>query len=465
MCDIDSRISRLEGKSTIREFIQDLRERGELSVVGRGVDPQYELAAVTKRFQKESEHALLFEKVHGTDLRVATNLYGSHARLCRLIRADGLFCRRWNELVQGPAPAAPAQRKIGKPADRESGRLSDLPMITYHGKDAGPYITSAIFLAKDPDTGVPNLSFHRSMYVSDSELRIRLGSSHDLAKYQARAEARGEPVEAAILIGTRPEIFLAACASPPIDVSELDVAAKIAGEPIGMYPCESIDLEVPEGTEVVVEGRILPNVRRPEGPFGEFLGFYVPVGDNHVFEVQAVNWRGDATYHALLCGSPEDLRPLEAVTAARIYAHVSNMIPGLIDVSCRPNVMITILRIKKQYKGHGKHALLAALGSHLDFNKVCIAVDEDVDIYDLDDVMWAYLARGRADKRAQVLEDIPGFYRDPHQDHWGRLIIDATMPWGREDEFQRKRVPGEEEINLADYIRSPEASPQRGRSE
>src|SRR5690606_25492309 len=148
--------------------------------------------------------------------------------------------------------------------------------------------------------GVPNLSFHRSMQVSDSELRIRLGSSHDLAKYQARAEARGEAVEAAMLIGTRPEIFLAACASPPMDVNELDIAAKIAGEPIDMYPCETIDLEVPTGTEVVVEGRILPNVRRPEGPFGEFLGFYVPVGDNHVFEVQTVNWRNGAAWHALL---------------------------------------------------------------------------------------------------------------------------------------------------------------------
>jgi 4-hydroxybenzoate decarboxylase len=464
VCDIDPPTP-AEGTSTIREFIEDLRDRGELAVVERSVDPRYELAAVTRRFQQTSEQALLFESVQRTDMRVATNLYGSHARLCRLIGSDGLFCRRWNELVHGPAPAGAALPPVETPSDRASGRLSDLPMITYHGKDAGPYITSAIFLAKDPDTGVPNLSFHRSMVVSDDELRIRLGSSHDLAKYQSRAEARGEPLEAAMLIGTRPEIFLAACASPPTDVSELDVAAKIAREPIGMYVCETIDLEVPVGTEVVVEGRILPNVRRPEGPFGEFLGFYVPVSDNHVFEVQAVNWRDDAVWHALVCGTPEDLRPLEALTAARIYAHVSNLIPGLIDVSCRPNVMITILKIKKQYKGHGKHALLAALGSHLDYNKVCIAVDEDVDIYDLDDVMWAYLARGRADKRAMVLEDIPGFYRDPHQDHWGRLIIDATMPWGREDEFQRKRVPGEESIDLADYVRSPDASPQAGTSE
>jgi 4-hydroxybenzoate decarboxylase len=431
-----------------------MRGRNEIAVVQRSVDPTYELAAVTKRSQKVSEQALLFERVKGTDMRVATNVYGSHARLCALVgAADGHFCRRWNELVQGKTPFEPAFETVDIPSDRQTGQLGDLPLVTYHGKDAGPYITAAIFLAKDPVSGVPNLSFHRSMYVSDNELRIRLGTTHDLTKYQAKAESRGEPLEAALLIGTRPEIFLAACASPPTEVSELEVAAKIAGHPIEMYPCNSIDLMVPSDIEIVVEGRILPNVRRPEGPFGEFMGFYVPVGDNHVFEVLEVNWRKDPVYHALLCGSPEDLRPLEAVTAARIYAHVSTVMRGLIDVSCRPNVMITILKIKKQYQGHGKHALLAALGSHLDYNKVCIVVDEDVDIYDLDDVMWAYLTRGRADRRAMILDDIPGFYRDPKQDHWGRLIIDATMPWGREEEFQRKKVPGEDAIDLADYIR------------
>jgi 4-hydroxybenzoate decarboxylase len=437
-----------------------LRQRGELAVVDREVDPRFELAAVTKCSQKSSESALLFEHVQGASMRVASNLYGSHSRLCDLIGAPrDQFCRHWNELVGGAGGTTSLVDTVPVPSDRSNGRLSDLPMVTYHGKDAGPYITSALFLARDPDSGVPNLSFHRSMIVSDDELRIRLGSSHDLAKYQARAEARDEPLEAALMIGTPPEIFLAACSSPPMDVSELDVAAKIAHRPIAMYPCNTIDLSVPADVEIVIEGRILPNERRPEGPFGEFLGFYVPVGDNHVFEVSEVNWRNDAIYHALLCGSPEDLRPLEAVTAARIYGHVSRLIPGLIDVSCRPNVMITIMKISKQYQGHGKHALLAALGSHLDYNKVCIVVDEDVDIYDLNDVMWAYLARGRADKRAMILEDIPGFYRDPHQDHWGRLIIDATRPFGREKEFERKKVPGEDEIDLADYLRRDQAAP------
>lgn len=437
----------------MRQFIDDLDARGELDHVDREVDPRFELAAVSVAAQRASERALRFDKVGGSSMPVVTNLYGSHDRLCRLIgSADNRFCERWLELTEAPDTVAVPTVMVEPDEPLVTLPLSALPQVTYHERDAGPYFTSAIYLANEPDTGVPNLSFHRSMFVNDHELRVRLGSAHDLARYQQKAESRDQALEAALLIGVQPEIFMSACASPPYDTSELAVAAKIRGGSIPTRKCATIDLQVPVETEIVVEGRFLPNVRRPEGPFGEFMGNYVGVEDNHVFEVTRVTARPDATFHALVCGSTEDLRPLEAATAARIYKHLRNVVPGVIDVSCRPNVMITIIKLKKQYEGHGKHALLAAMGSHLDYNKVCFVVDEDVDIYNLDDVMWAYMSRGRADTRAMVLNDIPGFYRDAHKDHWGRLAIDATMPWGREAEFARKAVPGEKEIRLSEYL-------------
>jgi 4-hydroxybenzoate decarboxylase len=440
----------------VRDFIQDLEANGELDIVERTVAPRFELASVIKAAQQASERAIFFGSVAGSTLPVAANLYGSHARLCRLIGADERgFCRRWIELTDGalrPDPDRRSTRSVGTDAGLVGCSLSELPAIHYHERDAGPYFTSAIYLAREPDSRVPNLSFHRSMLVDESELRVRLGSTHDLARYQAKAEARGEALEAALLIGTSPSIFLAACASLPYESSELDVAAAIAGGPIEMRPCEAIDLEVPADTQIVVEGRFLPNVRRPEGPFGEFMGAYVPVGDNHVFEVLRVTRKRDAIFHALVCGSTEDLRPLEAAMAARVYRHLTATVPGVLDVSCRPNAMITIVKIRKQYEGHGRHALLAALGSNMDYNKVCFVVDEDVDIQNLEDVMWAYMTRGRADTRAMILHDVPGFYRDPHKDHWGRLAIDATVPWGRREEFERKRIPGEQDVRLAEYL-------------
>jgi UbiD family decarboxylase len=438
-------------ESEMLEFVRDLERRGELAVVEREVDPQHELAAVVQASQKVDDRAILFKNVRGSAFPVVSNLYGSHRRLERLIGAgEEPFVSRWLELTDGQATSA-----LSSPGVHEEhimGRLSDLPMVTYHAKDAGPYFTSAIYLAKDPDSGTPNLSFHRSMIVSDDELRVRLGSTHDLANYQVRAEARGEALEAALILSATPSLFLGACASLPMEANELDLASRIAGRKLPMRSCRTIDLEVPQDADIVVEGRFLPNERREEGPFGEFMGTYVGVGLNHVFEVTAVTYRPGAIFHALVCGSPEDLRPLEATTAARIYRHLRSTVPGVLDVSCRPNVMITIIKLRKQYEGHGKHALLAAMGSCLDYNKVVFVVDEDVDIYNLEDVMWAFMTRGRADERTMVINGVPGFYRDEHKDHWGRLAIDATKPWGRETEFLRKHVPGTDAIDLTAYL-------------
>ncbi len=441
----------------MQTLLTQLQDRGQLVRVARPVDPCHQLAAVTRAVQRAGGEAVLFEQVAGSPLPVVSNLFGDHARLCAMIGTGGqTFCQRWNALTDAAATApADTVTRPATPAESAgfvSGTLSDLPAITWHGRDGGPYFTSAIYLANDPDTGVPNLSFHRSQQISDSELRVRLGSSHDLARYQSAAEARGEPLEAALILSAPPEIFLAACASLPIEASELAMAAQIRGEPLAMRRCVTLDLEVPASADIVVEGRFLPGIRRPEGPFGEFMGNYVEIGDNHVFEVTHVSYRPGAVLHGLLCGSPEDLRPLEAVTAARVYRAVSAAVRGVIDVCCRPNVMITIVKIRKAYEGHAQHVFLAALASHLDYNKVVIVVDEDVDIYDLDDVMWAYLTRGRADTRAMILPDIPGFYRDPKKDHWGRLCIDATMPWGREAEFARKSIPGQGSIDLRDWL-------------
>ena len=438
----------------MRDYVSRLSERGEMRIIEREVDPRFELAAVTQASQSESALPLLFRKVRGSGFPVVTNLYGSRERLCELIGAEDMnFCRRWSEVADGAAaPAGAGPRPDPASGDLHRGKLSDLPLITYFERDAGPYFTSAIYLAREPGSGTPNLSFHRSMYVSDDELRVRLGSSHDLAGYKARADARDEPLEAALLIGPPPEVFLAAAASLAYKEDELAAAARLSGGGIAMRPCETIDLEVPAATEIVVEGRFLPNELRPEGPFGEFMGYYVPVGDNAVFEVLDVSWREGAIFHSLLCGTAEDIRPLELAIAARIYRHLSARLPGIVDVACHAALLNTVIKVRQHYRGHGRHAVLAAFGAHMDYSKACIAVDEDVDIHDLEDVMWAYLTRGRADRRAFILDDVPGFYRDPSKDHFGRLAIDATKPWGREPEFERKRIPGAADLRLADYL-------------
>jgi len=438
----------------MRDYMEQLRASGQLLEVKRPVQAKHELAAVTQAAQRRYGKPILFHSITGTSLPVLTNIYGSRERLAEILGiAPDDFCRQWNQLASvAPGGDGALKRRVPMPRDLVDCRMSDLPLLTYAERDAAPYFTSAIFLGKEPETGVPNLSFHRSMYVSDEELRVRLAPRHHLALYHEKAEQMGRPLEAAMLIGPPPQVFLAAAAPVPYDVDELEVAAKLAGRPIEMRPCKHIDLEVPASTEIVIEGRFLPNVRRPEGPFGEFMGYYVPVGDNAVFEVLSVTRRPDAIFHSINCGSPEEVLTLELSVAANIYQRISAVLPGIIDVTCQPFVLHTVVKIRQQYEGHARQVLMAVFGAEPTWAKTCTVVDEDVNIYDMNDVMWAVLTRSRPDTDVLVLPEIPSFYRDPHHDHWGRLGIDATAPFARRHEFERKHVPGADTLNLTDYL-------------
>ena len=438
----------------MRDYIEKLSNRGELHVVEREVDPRFELAAVVGTSQRESDYPVLFRNVKGTRLQVISNIFGSHARLCEIIgTAKGNFCRHWQTLVNDESESGSNYASTGTAEeDRVEGNISDLPHITYFEHDAGPYITAGVFLAKEPDTGVPNLSFCRSMMVSDDELRVRLAPPHDITQYQKKAEARGQPLEVAILIGPPPEVFMAACASVPIEKDEMAIASRLMGGPVTMRQCSHIDLQVPAETEIVIEGRILPGRRAPEGPFGEFQGYYVKQADNHVFEVLNVSWREGAIFHGLLCGYMEDLRALEVSFATRVYKHISAGLSGILDVSCYPNPMHTIVQLKPEYEGHAKHVMMKVFSSHLQYNKVCIVVDEDVDIHNFEDVWWAVMTRGRIDKDIMMLPGVPGFFRDPAGVYTGRLGIDATKPFDMRENFARKRVPGLADVKLKEYF-------------
>ncbi|MCL4745113.1 MAG: UbiD family decarboxylase [Burkholderiaceae bacterium] len=438
----------------MREYLEHLIARDGVRVVEREVDPKFELAAVTVRSQAESDAPVLFRRVRGSSMPVVTNVYGSRRRLTELIGAEeGGFCARWQQLSirQACAPDTIVPSRATDVPVRPTS-LSSLPRITYFEKDAGPYLTAGIYLAKDPETGVPNLSFHRAMMVSDAELRVRLGRTHDLTAYHAKAEAKGEALECAILLGAPPPYVLAAAAPLAPWESEVELASKIAGHAVPMRRCRQIDLEVPTHCEIVVEGRILPNVLRPEAPFGEFQGYYVQQIQSHVFEVLGVTVRDDAWFHALVCGSSEDLRLLEVAIATQIYRALVARLPGVLDVACVPHVMGTVVKIRQQYEGHAQQVLLTAIGANHDWSKTCIVVDEDVDIDDFNDVWWAVLTRSRPDQRATILPNVPGFFRDPHKDHWGRLLIDATRPFDRQGEYERKRIPGADSLDLATYF-------------
>ena len=442
----------------LKDQIAYWRSRDEVLDIHASVDPRFEVAAITAEIQSTSNKIAVFHNVQGYETPVALNLYGCRNRLRHIVGADASSANTLAVAINRHISACLSPGSdFTVQADSthgmwESSALSTLPILTYHEEDAGAYITSGIIIAKDPETGVHNLSFHRAMVVSDQELRISIGPRHDLGVMQRRAEELGRAVEAVFLVGVSPELFIAACTSIPPDADELALAAAIKGRPIPMRRSTTLGLDIPFDSDIVIEGRILPTVRRTEAPFGEWMGNYIEEKQSHVFEVVRVEQRPEAMMHGLICGSNEDLRPLEMATSARIYKALSSQFSGIVDVTCHPNMLCTVVKLKPAYEGHARQVLLAAISAHFLYSKLCIVVDDDVDIYDLEDVFWAYVTRARPDQRTIVLGDLPGFYRDPHKDHWGRLALDATIPWGREHEFRRKKIPGRTAVDLKSLL-------------
>lgn len=445
----------------MREFIRTLRERGEILEIHREVDPAYELAAVSLAAEKRMGLPVLFHKVRGTQLPVATGIFGGRERLSRMVgTVPGDLARRWAELIADASPLSyPTSVEVpGNADDMVECRLSDLPLISYSEHDAGPYFTAGVFLARHPHTGVPNLSFHRAMYVGDGELRCRLGPSHDLAHYHAAAEKSGRPLEAAILLGPPPSLFVAGVMTLPPDGDEMEMAARIQQAPVEMRRCRHVDLLVPASTEIVIEGRFLPGERRPEGPFGEWMGYYTEETPNAVFEVLGVTRRRDAIFHSILCGSPEELTGEETAREGAVLSVLSASIKGIKAVACHLGAFYTVVQMATAYEGHSRQALLAAMASVPRVGKYTIVVDEDVDPTKMDDVLWAMATRADPQHDFIVVPDIPSVSRDPKRDHWSRVGIDATRPTGREHELRRKRIPGEAGIDLRDYLRPPGSS-------
>jgi 2,5-furandicarboxylate decarboxylase 1 len=235
-------------------------------------------------------------------------------------------------------------------------------------------------------------------------------------------------------------------------VDELYVAGAWQNKPLRVVPCKTIDVDVPADAEMVIEGEVLPNVREEEGPFGEFTDGYVPIMKNHVFRATAVTRRKGPIYHAILAGGTEDLNLVGTPIQTEIYKRISRYVPRIKDVATPGYVFGCVVSIEKQTEDQPKNALLAALAAY-SWTKVVVIVDHDVDPFDAADVLWAIQTRYTPETGVYVIPRIPSYTREDVRDvHRGKVGIDATAPLNRKDVFARRRFPGEEEIELENYI-------------
>jgi 2,5-furandicarboxylate decarboxylase 1 len=209
-------------------------------------------------------------------------------------------------------------------------------------------------------------------------------------------------------------------------------------------------LEVPAFSEIVLEGEVAAGVREEEGPFGDFMQYYVPVMQNHVFTVTAITHRSNPIYQTIQAGSLEDTHILALSRESEIYEAVSKA-ADVQAVCLAPTILSCMISIHKHFEGEPKNVAAAAFGAYK-WLKYCVVVDHDVDVFDVNDVWWAMATRSRPGTGLFIMDNALGFPRDPFHIHQSKLGIDATAPLDQWQEFQRKTVPGNGAIRLEDYL-------------
>jgi len=432
-----------------------LEERGELARVTRAVDPEHELVAVLRKTQQGPDVGLLFEKVKGSPLPVASNVMSRRPTLAAALGLGTeellpeLAAREARAIAPENVASAPVQELVIDRAKLDVAR--DVPQVIHSERDAGAYVSAGVFLARHPQSGVYNASWNRAQLVGPDRLRVRMMPPQHLGQYQAAAEAEGKPLPAAVVIGAPPALMLAAASKIPIEADELAVAGAWQGAPLRVVPAKSQPLVVPAEAEMVIEGEVLPGIREEEGPFGEFMDAYVDVGRNHVFRTTAITRRRDAIYHVILAGGTEDLALLSLMLQIEVWRAVTPH-ARVRDVGNPGQILGCVVAIEKTRDKDAAAALRAALEAHR-WMKFVVVVDADVNPHDAEEVMWAIHTRFSPDRGVVRIAGAAGFPRpDVASLHVGKLGIDATYPVAMKDKFTRRRFPGIEKIDLAAYL-------------
>jgi len=437
--------------ATLRSWLRRLYETDRLIVMQRGVPLKFTLAALAKRL--DGVRAAYFPSPDGHRMPVVSGLVSSRAwiaeamgttedRLVERFQQAAAEPRRWREVEH-----APVQEVVHREVDLE--KL--LPLPTHHEMDRGPYVTAGVLIGRNPRTHIQNVSINRAEPHGPHRLGVLL-LPRDLHAYHRMAEAAGEPLPVAMVVGADPLTLLASQAVVPIDHDELEISSALRGEPLEVVKCLTNDVRVPAHAEIVIEGRVLPEVREPEGPFGEFPKYYGPRSDSEVIEVTAVTHRRDAIFHTIVPACKEHLLLGAIPREATVLTHLQRTHPNVVDVHlseggvCRYHLYV---KLRKTREGQAKGVITSALGAHYDIKQV-VVVDEDVDVHDPTEVEWAVSTRFQADRDLVVITGTQGSQLDPSSAHGvtAKMGMDATVPT-QADEFRYRRVyvPGEETID------------------
>ncbi len=443
---------------TLRDWLDHLAARDRLAVLKPNIGLKFELAAYAKRL--DGQRATMFPKPGGHPIPVVSGLVSDRGWMAEAMGVEpSEMLAAFQKAATHPTPwqevkSAPAQEVVHR-APLDLAKL--LPVPTHNEHDGGPYIAAGIMIVRNPRTEKQNVSIHRCQLTGPNRLGVLVLPRHTFT-FHRMAEEAGEPLDAAIVVGVDPLTLLASQAIVPIDYDELEIAGALQGRPLPVAKCLTSDIRVPAEAEIVIEGRFLPGVREPEGPFGEFPQYYGPRANREVMEVVAVTHRKDAIFHTMSGGGLEHLLLGAIPKEATLLTHLRRNFPNVLDVHLSPGGTMRFhlyVKMKKTQEGQGKNVILGAFAGSFDLKHV-IVVDEDVDIHNPAEVEWAVATRFQGDRDLVIVPESQGSKLDPsNRDGVGaKMGLDATKPFkAPEMVFKRIHVPGEEDIDVDEILK------------
>ena len=461
----------------LRDFIDHLEQRGELKRISVEVDPVLEMTEISDRVLRAGGPALLFENPKGSDIPVLTNLFGTTHRVALGMGEESVEALRevgallaylkepeppkgmkdaWQKMpifkqVLNMAPkvvkSAACQQQIIEGDDID---LSNYPIQHCWPEDVAPLITWGLVVTKGPHKPRQNMGIYRQQVIGKNRVIMRWlsqrGGALDFKEWQQ--EHPGEPFPVSVVLGCDPATILAAVTPIPDSLSEYAFAGLLRGSKTELVKCKGNDLQVPASAEIVLEGFIYPDDMADEGPYGDHTGYYNEVDQFPVFTVERITQRKDPIYHSTYTGRPPDEPAILGVALNEVFVPIlQKQFPEIVDFYLPPegcSYRMAVVSMKKQYPGHAKRVMMGIWSFLRQFmyTKFIIVVDDDVNVRDWNDVIWAITTRMDPARDTTLIENTPIDYLDfasPVSGLGSKMGMDATnkLPGETEREWGR----------------------------
>ncbi len=465
------------------EFIEELEKNGELKRVETEVDADLEIAEILRREMYSKGSAILFENVKGYDMPVLGNAFGSIKRLEIALEMTDFteIGKRIADMTKMDIPSGllnkikklPELSKIASsfPKAETSGPVTeitssdasfdDLPILKSWPNDAGKFITLGLVATRHPETGIRNLGVYRMQIIDKTHAVMHWQKHKRGAHHGDISKERGEKIPVAIIIGGEPATIFSSIAPVPEGLDKYLFAGITRKEGIKTVKCKTIDLDVPANAEIVLEGYVDPEDTRDEGPFGDHTGYYTPVEPFPTFTLTGIMRRKDPIYVTTVVGKPvlEDAYIGKAIERAFLPL-IQMLQPEVVDYSM-PSAGwfqgLAIISIKKRYPGQAKKVMMGLWGmGQLSLTKTFVVVDDDINVHDMNDVIWAITTRADAARDTIIINNTPTDTLDPASplvNLGSKMGIDATQKTkeeGYEREIQQLVKVDDETKNLVD---------------